>query len=65
MNSATYVVPPCYEAALYGYSAAKITARKVYLLDRMGKTMRSRGYNRTHNVSSLSFAALVRFVTEG
>lgn len=62
---ACVVVPPSYEASIYGCSAVKITARKVHLLDAAGCVQRSRFYSHIHQIDSKSFADLVKFVDEG
>lgn len=64
-REAKMVVPPVAVAQITGVYAVQITARKLHLLDSVGKSIRSRTYNRTHNIASKSFMDLVAFVREG
>jgi hypothetical protein len=66
MANATMVVPPVYEAQLFGrgFEYVVISARKVKL-GKMGvKEMPSRSYNKFNAVAEMSFAQLVNFVLD-
>jgi len=58
----TMVVPPSYEAVIYGFDYALLSARKVILF-RAGERAAERTYNAAHAVAGKSFAGLVQFVT--
>jgi hypothetical protein len=64
MADATLVVPPAYEAQLFGqgYCAAQISARKVTLVKFGEAKGPSRFYNKFQAVAQMSFAELVQFV---
>lgn len=65
MTTATLIVPPAYEAefaSIAGAAAVKITARKVHVLDSMGKSIASCYYGPLHEVATKSFLGLVDFV---
>lgn len=57
----TLVVPPNYEAAVSGYDAALITARKVILM-RAGKRVASAHRRTTFDPNNAAFGAIVQFV---
>lgn len=67
MTTTTLIVPPVYEAefaSIAGAAAVKITARKVHVLDGMGRSLASRYYNHIHQVATKGFLQLVDFVKE-
>ena len=62
MKEATYVVPPMYEAKIYGVYGVRISARKVELLDQLGNRIQSASHRRADQVAAKSFGELVHFV---
>jgi hypothetical protein len=64
MQTATMIVPPVYEAQLFGqgYDAVQISARKVKLVKMGAKNCPSVSYNKFDAVEQMSFAELVNFV---
>jgi hypothetical protein len=66
MTQATMIVPPAYEAQLFGrgYCAAQISARKVKLVKFGEASAPSRSYNKFNAVAQMSFAELVSFVLD-
>jgi hypothetical protein len=64
MANATLIVPPTYEAQLFGqgYCAAQISARKVTLVKFGEARGPSKFYNKFNAVAQMSFAELVQFV---
>lgn len=66
MAQATMVVPPVYEAQLFGqgYCAVQISARKVKLVKFGEAWGPSRFYNKFDAVANMSFRELVDFVMD-
>lgn len=62
MQQATIVVPPLYEAKIYGAYGVRITARKVSLLDELGNCCQSAFHRQADKVATKSFGQLVDFV---
>jgi len=60
---ATWIVPPNYEAQIFGLSAVEISARKISLINLSGQVSASVFYGRNDAISaSMPFGDLVDFV---
>lgn len=62
MQETTVVVPPMSVARIYGVYGVRITARKVDLLDDLGKRFQSAWHRQADKVASKTFEELVDFV---
>lgn len=58
----TLVIPPLYESLIYGVSAVRISARKVYLCGPLLEVIESRAHKKEAEVGSKTFAELCAFV---